>query len=54
MSGCNSNSLEYIFDVEGHTRIVCTYDKRPISYEKGRKLCPHYGGKCPAVVNKGQ
>lgn len=49
MSKCYTNSLEFVFDEDGHTKAVCTYDKRPMSHEKGRKICPHHNGKCPAI-----
>jgi len=40
-SRCTEGFLKYEFDVEGHTVAKC---------KEGRKTCPHYGGKCPALT----
>lgn len=56
-SHCHERALRYEFDVEGHTIQRCgaldrtwVFNGTPqIIHKEGRKLCPHYGGKCPAL-----
>ena len=43
MKKCFWDALVYEFDVEGHTVMRC---------KLGRKICPNYDGKCPALEPK--
>lgn len=49
MNKCYGNYLRYEFDVDGKTIPKCDAPRDGYS-GKGRKICPHYGGKCPATV----
>jgi hypothetical protein len=58
-SRCTQKFLKYEFDVDGHTVARCGSGDRYMEirgignvliHREGRKMCPHYGGKCPALV----
>lgn len=58
-SRCAEGFLKYEFDVEGHTVARCGAKDRyaeirgmgnVLVHKEGRKICPHYGGKCPALT----
>lgn len=42
MFNCRADLIQFVFDREGHTKIICTGQ---------RKMCPHNRGKCPALEN---
>lgn len=41
MLKCYINALIYKFKSDGNIVAIC---------KEGRHICPHYGGKCPALV----
>lgn len=52
--GCPIGALKYEFDKDGHTIARCgaldRYWGDEIIHKDGRRLCPHYGGKCPGLI----
>ena len=47
-SRCTEGFVFYEFEPDGSTRCVCIGGKFGNSR---RTMCPHYGGKCPALGN---
>ena len=52
MNKCYGDYLKYEFDVDGNTVPKCTAAFEDCRTD-GRKICPHYSGKCPAIVGFG-
>ena len=56
MNRCLEGFLKYEFDDDGHTVLRCgsgdRYWNGELIHKEGRKLCPHYSGKCPALQER--